>query len=112
MKRFCFALDLKPDAEKIKAYRSYHEKIWPEITQSIHDSGILDMEIWLIENRLFMIMETVDEFTFESKASMDSENPKVGEWEKLMWDYQQALPTAQPGEKWKLMDKIFDLKHQ
>lgn len=112
MKRFCFALDLKPDPDKINAYRSYHRKIWPEITDSIRNSGILEMEIWLIENRLFMVMETVDEFSFENKAWMDAENPKVEEWEKLMWNYQQALPTAQPGEKWKLMEKIFDLKQQ
>jgi L-rhamnose mutarotase len=29
-----------------------------------------------------------------------------------MWKYQQALPMAKPGEKWLLMDKIFDLKQQ
>jgi len=33
----------------------------------------------------------------------------VQEWEKLMWKYQQALPKAKPGEKWVLMNKIFEL---
>lgn len=58
-----------------------------------------------------MIMETEDDFSFEMKARMDADNPKVAEWEELMWRYQQPLPGAAPGEKWILMDKIFDLKN-
>jgi L-rhamnose mutarotase len=57
-----------------------------------------------------MIMETDDSFSFERKAAMDTGNPKVQEWEQLMWKFQQPLPWAKEGEKWILMDKIFDLK--
>ena len=56
-----------------------------------------------------MIMETNDNFNFEKKAKADAANEKVQEWEKLMWKYQQALPGAKPGEKWMLMDKIFQI---
>ena len=56
-----------------------------------------------------MIMETTWDFSFEKKAAMDAANPKVHEWENLMWKYQQALPSAKPGEKWVLMNKIFEL---
>ena len=54
-----------------------------------------------------MIMETVDDFTFEKKAEMDAANPHVAKWEDLMWKFQQPLPWAKPGEKWVLMDRIF-----
>lgn len=74
------------------------------------EAGIQELEIYRVENRLFMIMETVDDFSFERKAAMDATNTKVQEWETLMWQYQQALPAARPGEKWMLMEKIFDLK--
>ena len=67
------------------------------------------MEIYRIGNRLFMIMETSDEFSFEEKSKLDASNDKVQEWEELMWKYQQALPMANPGEKWLLMDQIFKL---
>ena len=67
------------------------------------------MEIYRVSNRLFMIMETDENFSFEKKDEMDNANPKVQEWERLMWQYQQALPGAKPGEKWMLMNKIFDL---
>jgi L-rhamnose mutarotase len=110
MKRHCLTLDLKPDPELIREYKEYHEVVWPEIIQSIKDSGITGMEIYCRDNRLFMIMETDDTFSFSEKSKMDASNPKVQEWEKLMWKYQQALPTAKPGEKWVLMEKIFDLK--
>jgi L-rhamnose mutarotase len=60
-------------------------------------------------NRLFMIMEVDDSFSFNKKGAMDAANPKVQEWEQLMWKYQQALPGSKPGEKWVLMNKIFEL---
>ena len=109
MKRYCLALDLKDDPALIAAYERYHEKIWPEIEESIRNSGINSMEIYRTGNRLFMIMETEEDFSFERKSASDAANPKVQEWENLMWKYQQALPHAKPGEKWVLMNKIFEL---
>jgi L-rhamnose mutarotase len=109
MRRFALTLDLVDDEKLIAEYEAYHVKIWPEIEQSIKSSGILNMEIYRISNRLFMIMEVADDFSFESKAKADEANFKVREWEALMWKYQQALPWAKPGEKWLLMEKIFQL---
>jgi len=109
MKRFCLALDLKDEPGLIAEYETYHRKIWPEIEKSILDSGIEFMEIYRTGNRLFMIMETNDDFSFDKKSKADAANEKVQEWERLMWNYQQALPHARPGEKWILMDKIFEL---
>src|ERR1700732_242040 len=67
-RRFCFALDLKDDPALIAEYRKYHEKIWPEITQSLKDSGIEDLEIYLLGTRMFMIMEVNQSFSFDKKA--------------------------------------------
>ncbi|MFN4145505.1 MAG: L-rhamnose mutarotase [Runella sp.] len=110
MPRYCLALDLKDDPTLIAEYERYHQKIWPDITASIKDSGIINMEIYRVAHRLFMIMETDEAFSFEAKAAADAANPKVQEWENLMWTYQQALPFAQPGQKWVLMEKIFQLE--
>ena len=109
MPRYCLALDLKDDPALIAEYEKYHEKIRPEIAESITGSGITNMEIYRIGNRMFMIMDTTDDFSFEQKAADDAANPKVQEWENLMWNYQQALPMAQEGEKWMLMKNIFKL---
>lgn len=109
MKRYCLALDLKNDPHLIEEYEAYHKKVWPEILASIKESGIHHMEIYRTGNRLFMIIETHDDFSFDKKAKNDNSNPRVQEWEQLMWNYQQALPHAKPGEKWVLMDKIFEI---
>lgn len=109
MKRYCLALDLKDDPALIASYEDYHKAVWPEILESIHAAGIEALDIYRTGNRLFMIMEVNNNFSFEAKGKADSENPKVQEWETLMWQYQLALPFAKPGEKWVLMDQIFKL---
>ncbi|TVZ14778.1 L-rhamnose mutarotase [Maribacter sp. MAR_2009_72] len=107
--RHCFICDLKDDPKLIAEYRAYHNEVWPEIIQSIKNAGIVDMEIYLHANRLYMIMEVGKDYDAETKAKNDAENPKVQEWEKLMWQYQQAIPSAKPGQKWVPMERIFKL---
>lgn len=108
LRTYCLALDLKDDADLIAAYEEHHRRVWPEIKASIKESGIEHMEIYRTGNRLFMIMEVNDSFSFELKAESDAANPRVQEWEKLMWTFQQPLPHAAPGQKWLLMKKIFE----
>jgi L-rhamnose mutarotase len=108
--RYCLTLDLKDDPRLIAEYKRYHEKIWPEIRESIRNSGIEGMEIYLLGTRMFMVMEVNESFSFEKKGAADRENPKVQEWEALMWKFQQRLPEAKPGEKWLTMERIFKLE--
>ena len=94
LNRLCYACDLINDAGLIEEYETYHQKI---------------MEIYRCGNRLFMITETSADFDPEVKKQMDLDNPKVQEWENLMWNYQQAIPFAHEGEKWIPMKRIFKL---
>lgn len=109
MKTFALALDLKNDEKLIKEYEQYHKEISPEIRASIVDAGIIDMRIYRLGNRLFMLMEVKDDFSFEKKAAADAANPTVRKWEELMWTYQQPLPESKEDEKWLLMKEIFKL---
>ena len=110
MKRYVLALDLKPDEALIREYDEYHRAVWPEVLESLRSSGILEMEIFRIGNRLCMVLETTDDFTFEQKARLDAANPKVQEWEALMDTFQDRLPWVEPGAKWALMTPVFRLK--
>lgn len=109
MQKFCLALDLKEDPNLIGEYEAHHKNVWPEIIESIKKSGIEVLEIYRTGNRMCMIIEANDEFSFEKKSKMDAANLKVQEWEELMWKFQQALPWSKQGEKWILMEKIFEL---
>ncbi len=111
MKRYCLALDLKDDPQLIAEYEHWHkaENSWPEIRKSIIDAEIWDMQIYRTGNRLFMIMETSDQYEPQKKEAMDALNPRVQEWEQLMWIFQQPLPWAKVGEKWVIMEQIFQL---
>jgi L-rhamnose mutarotase len=109
--RYCFALDLQNDPAKISEYINWHkpENVWPEITQSIQNSGIENMEIYLTGNRLLMVVDVSEHFDLEKKAAADKANFKVAAWEALMNNYQQSLPWAVAGEKWVKMDLIYSL---
>ena len=109
MKKYCLTLNLKDDDDLIAEYEEHHKAIWPEIVDSITGSGITNMEIYRQGTRLVMFIEANPDFTFSKKAAMDADNPKVQEWEDLMWTYQQPIKGALAGEKWVLMDKIFQL---
>ena len=107
--KYCLALDLIDDEALIAEYEIRHKAVWPEILDSIREAGITSLEIYRVSNRLFMIMETDEFFSFEKKNALDRANPKVGQWEELMWAYQQAIPGSRPGDKWLLMAPIFKL---
>lgn len=109
LKRYCLALDLKDDPQLIEEYEAHHRQVWPAIIRSIKEAGIEVLDIYRTGNRLFMILEADENFSFEKKGVADASNPTVQEWETLMWKFQQSLPWARPGEKWILMDKIFEL---
>jgi L-rhamnose mutarotase len=109
-RRYCLTLDLKDDPAVIAEYKRYHEKIWPEITRSIKKAGVESLEIYLLGTRMFMILEAGPGFSFEAKGEADRADPKVQEWEELMWKFQKPLPQARPGEKWLLMERIFKLE--
>lgn len=105
--RFCFTLDLVDNPEKIAEYEQHHENVWPEVRQSFEDAGILSMELYRWETRLFMIMDVDDTFSFERKAEIDRSNPVVQSWESLMSSYQVRLANSPEEGKWLLMKNIF-----
>src|SRR5579862_1999965 len=103
MKKYCLACDLKEEDDLIRSYDEYHQKVWPEIKESLRQSGILEMEIYRTGNRLFMIIKVKTNFSFEKKTEMDLANPIVQKWESLMSTFQKQIPWAKPGVKWVLM---------
>ena len=111
MKRFVFALDLHDDPQAIAEYEAWHrpDRIWPAIVASLRNSRLTALEIYRTGNRLCLIMEAPDDFSLESKAAADAADPEVQAWERLMWQFQRALPWAAPGEKWVAMQRIFSL---
>lgn len=111
-RQFCLKLDLHDDEELIREYVQYHQpgNVWPEVIDSIRNSGILDMQIYRSATQLIMVMTVSDSFSFEDKARRDSQNPKVMEWERLMTKFQRADADASADVKWQKMRNIFDLR--
>jgi len=85
-RRYCLTLDLKDDPKLIAEYQRYHQKIWPEITESIKEAGIRDLEIYLRGTRMFMVLEVDDSFSFEKKAEADRKKESRGVGFARIWE--------------------------
>lgn len=111
MKTYCLALDLKDEPALIAEYKRWHQRgvIWPEVIDKIKDGGVISEEIFLLGTRLVMVLKTTDEFDLDAKSAALRADAKMQEWEALMWKYQEPVPEARPGEKWVLMEKIFEV---
>lgn len=111
-RRFCQALDLVDSPALIEEYQRHHQRIWPEIAEHLREHGILDMEIYRLGTRLFMIVEVSPAFDAGQFDAAGLSNPHVQRWEALMWKYQVATPWTPQGEKWVAMERIFSLQQQ
>jgi len=109
MKRYCQTLDLCDDPKLIEQYVEAHSHVWPEIQAGIREVGILDMQIYRLGNRLFMIMDTIDDFDFEADNARLATLPRQAEWEAYVARFQGCDPTAPSTQKWQLMERIFKL---
>ena len=109
MKRYCQTLDLYNDPELIAAYVKEHQHVWDEIKEGIRGVGILDMQIYMYGDRLFMIMDTTDDFDWERDNARLASLPRQAEWEARMSKYQVSRPGQASHQKWQLMVQIFGL---
>ena len=111
VKRYCQTMDLKDNTELIAEYVKRHSEAeaWPEIRAGIREVGILEMEIYILGTRLFMIVETPLDFDWETAMARLATLPRQAEWEAYMSIFQQADATATSAEKWQLMDRMFYL---
>lgn len=105
--RYCMTLNLVDDPDLIEAYEEHHRNVWPEVEETFEEAGIVNMEIYRYDTRLFMILDVDESFSFEKWDRINQDSEKVQEWEELMWKYQAPLEDAAQGEKWKLMDRIY-----
>jgi L-rhamnose mutarotase len=110
MKSYAMALDLRDDAEVIERYKEYHRAVWDEVLEGLRSLGISKMKIFLRGSRLFMYLETPDDFDLERDFQRYTEaSPRAAEWDALMREFQVRVPDAKPGEWWAAMEEVFDL---
>lgn len=111
VKRYCRTMDLRDDPGLIAEYRRRHaeENIWPEVMEGLRACGIIEMEIYILGTRLFMIVETPLDFDWDSAMARLAEMPRQAEWESYMAVFQRCSPTATSAEKWQPMERMFRL---
>jgi len=110
MKTYAMTLNLANDVNKIKKYMKYHQAVWPEVERSLKSIGITRMKIFLKGRRLFMYLETIDNFNPETDFPKYLENdPKCKEWDSIMCKFQEKVPEANEKEWWTTMDEVYNL---
>ena len=111
VKRYCQTMDLKNDPELIDKYKEAHDRYhsWPEIREGIKAVGILEMEIYILDNHLFMIVETPVDFDWDSAMAKLATLPRQAEWEDYVAMFQQCKPGSTSDEKWQMMERMLYL---
>lgn len=111
VKRYCQTMDLKDNPDLIAKYKKCHSRAeaWPEIRAGIRSVGILEMEIYILGSRLFMIVETPLDFDWKTAMEKLSHLPRQEEWENYVAGFQECSPRSTSAEKWKLMERMFYL---
>ena len=111
VKRYCQTMDLRDNAELIRKYKEVHDRdhFWDEIKQGIRSVGILEMEIYILGTRLFMIVETPLDFDWDSAMARLATLPRQEEWETYVAQFQQCNENATSDEKWRMMERMFYL---
>lgn len=111
IKRYCKSLQLQNNPQLIEEYKKVHAPgaVWPEITQGMKEVGILDMEIYLLNNQLFMIMDTAPDFDHNAAMAELAKKPRQSEWEAYVSKFQKTSADATANEKWQLMERIYKL---
>ncbi|MCQ2308404.1 MAG: L-rhamnose mutarotase [Bacteroidales bacterium] len=108
---YCRTLELRNNPELIKEYRRRHEKgnVWQEIIDGIKQVGILEMEIYILGTRLFMIVETPADLDLDAAMNKLATLPRQAEWEAYMSELQDTSADATSDEKWQMMERMFYL---
>jgi L-rhamnose mutarotase len=110
MIRRVLTLDLRDGPDVPERYRTHHDAVWPPVEDSLRAIGVRAMDIYLLERRLVMILETDDDFDMVSRFREHvASDPRCAEWEDLMKTLQQAPPGAPPGTLWTEMECVFRL---
>lgn len=110
MKRYCQTLELSEDDGLIRQYIEAHAHVWPEIQEGIRSVGILDMQIYRQGRKLFMIVDTIDDFDWDADNARLAQLPRQAEWEAYVAQFQGCDPNVPSTAKWHLMEKIFELE--
>ena len=111
VKRYVQTLDISNDPELIAEYRKWHseECNWPEIREGIRQVGILEMEIYILGNRLVMIVDAPADFDWQEAMDRLATLPRQAEWEALVARFQGCSADARSDEKWQPMERMFRL---
>ena len=110
-KRYVQTMDLKDDSTLIQKYREAHDKeyFWDDIKEGIQAVGILEMEIYILKNRLVMIVDAPVDFRWDEAMARLATLPRQAEWESHVAQFQNCTADATSDEKWQMMERMFYL---
>lgn len=111
LKRYVQFLEISDDPELMEQYRKWHseEHHWKEIRDGIRQVGILEMEIYMLGNKLVMIVDTPADFQWEEAMNRLATLPRQAEWEAFVSKFQGCAADARSDEKWQPMERMFRL---
>lgn len=111
VKRYCQFLEIEDNPKLIELYRMMHSRAeaWPEVLAGIREAGILEMELYIVGNKVVMIVDTPLDFDWDSAMARLASMPRQAEWEAAVAALQGCSPDATSDQKWTMMERMFHL---
>ncbi len=111
IQRYCQTLDLRDDPVLLEKYKYIHSRqgIWQQVLDNTRSVGILEMEIYMLGTRLFMIVDTPVDFDWDTAMNHLATLSPQQEWEDYMTLFQVGSAGAKSTDKWRPMERIFHL---
>ena len=105
MERVCFLLKVKP--ERLAEYKERHKAVWPDILQSLRETGWHNYSLFLREDGLLVgYFETPD---LQGALAGMAEREVNMRWQRDMAPFFVNLEGRRPDEGFLRLEEIFHL---
>ncbi|MFC2145063.1 L-rhamnose mutarotase [Actinomycetota bacterium] len=104
MQRVGFTFRIKPELKD--GYKKDHDEIWPEVTQTIKDSGIKNYSIFFRKDgTLFAYLEIDGDFEEEMKKTAGTDVNR--RWQEAMEKYFVKEDESILGPETEMLEEVF-----
>jgi L-rhamnose mutarotase len=105
LRRICFVLQVKP--ERLEEYKARHRTVWPEMLQSLRETGWSNYSLFLREDG--MLVGYLETESFERARAGMAQREVNERWQREMADFFVQPAGLLPDRAMQPLEEVFHL---